>query len=134
MCVVHYGRIVQRRLIQLFVVLSLVTAIGGHWFVLQSVAWVSMTMDFAQTESLGVALSKTFDGQHPCNLCKVVRAGKQAEQKQPLLKVETKLDLLLARNPVLAVAPSRVNWLLPDFSASASLRTHSPPVPPPRAA
>ena len=124
----------QRRLIQLFVALSLVTAIGGHWFVLQSVAWVSMTVDFAQTDSLGVALRKTFDGEHPCKLCKVVRAGKQAEQKQPLLKVDTKLDLLLARSPALAYAPSRVNWLLPDFSASASLRTHSPPVPPPRAA
>jgi hypothetical protein len=91
-------------------------------------------MDFAQTDSIGVALRKTFDGQHPCKLCKVVREGKQAEQKQPLLKAETKLDFLLARSPALVSAPTRVNWLLPDFSASVSLRTHSPPVPPPRAA
>lgn len=134
MRVVHYPHIVHRRLIQLFVVLSLVTAIGGHWFVLQSVAWVSMTMNFAQSDSIGVALRKTFDGQHPCKLCKVVREGKQAEQKQPLLKVETKLDLLLVSSPDLVPAPEHVNWLLPDFSASASMRAHSPPVPPPRAA
>ena len=119
---------VKLRLIQRFVALSLVTAVGGHWFVLQSVAGVSMTMHFAQTDSISVALRKTFDGQRSSKLCKVVRAGRQADHKQTLHKVEARLDLLVACSPSLISTRSRVNWLLPDFSSPASLRALRRPI------
>ena len=33
------------------------------------------------TESFCAALSKTFDGKHPCKLCKLVKEGKKSESK-----------------------------------------------------
>ena len=56
------------------VVFTLVVSTGGHWFALQSVAWVTMAVNFAQTDSFDVALKKTFDGKHPCRICKTVEA------------------------------------------------------------
>lgn len=40
------------------------------------------------------ALSKTFDGQHPCALCKLVRQGRAEERKQGALVPLTRLELL----------------------------------------
>ncbi len=74
------------------VVAMLVLATGGHWAFLQSVAWVRMTMELSQTESLASALQKTFDGQHPCTLCKFVREGVTTEKRQQKQKFETKLE------------------------------------------
>jgi hypothetical protein len=69
------------------VVAALVLTLGGHWAVLQVVAWTGMAVSYSQSDSLSGALSKTFDGKHPCKLCKLVSAGKKAEQKS-----ESKLD------------------------------------------
>jgi hypothetical protein len=115
------------------VVLSLVFAIGGHWAVLQSVAWLSMTVKFAQTDTLSAALRKTFDGLHPCKLCKVVRDGQQSEKKQETLKVETKLDFWLVSHASLLNPPQPFS-VLPSGPDSVQLRSESPPTPPPRAA
>ena len=70
---------------------ALVVATGGHWAVLQSVAWFGMFVNFSQTAPVMVALEKTFDGRHPCKLCKVVQAGQESEKKQEMQKLETKL-------------------------------------------
>lgn len=128
------GHSVRTKFAQCLIALSLIVTIGGHWAVLQSVAWVGMAISFSKDAPLADALVKTFDGQHPCHLCKVVKTGRQTERKQALIKVETKLDLMLDRTPGFISASVHLDWLLPDFSASASARTHSPPVPPPRAA
>jgi hypothetical protein len=82
------------RLSKWSMVLALVLAIGGHWALLQSAAWLGMAVSFSKTESVSVALEKTFDGKHPCPLCKLVKAGKSSERKQDLQKLETKLDFL----------------------------------------
>jgi len=122
---------VRTKIAQLLIVFSLVCAIGGHWAVLQSVAWVGMVMNYAHDSTLSEALQKTFDGRHPCKLCKVVQDGKQSEGNDALLKVETKLDLLL---------PHAASWLnppprfvvLPGPAFPPPSRAESPPTPPPR--
>jgi hypothetical protein len=43
---------------------------------------------------------KTFDDEHPCRICKTVDEGLKSEQKQTTIKVETKLELCLARERV----------------------------------
>lgn len=92
-----------------------------------------MAVRFAQTDPLPEALSKTFDGQHPCSLCKVVAEGRQGEQKLPTLKVETKLDLiLLAGQPGIEPPPPFIVY--PHKAASASARIEPPFLPPPRLA
>jgi len=111
----------------------LALTLGLHWAFLQSVAWVGMFVSFSADSPVGVALVKTFDGKHPCNLCKVVAEGKKAEQQQDTPKLLAKLDLLLVQNSV---------WLCPPEAAPlATVLVHSnpsrldaPPSPPPRAA
>ena len=117
----------------MLVVFSLVVMVGGHWAILQSVAWVGMAFSFAQTASLDVALKKTFDGKNPCSLCKAVDEGKQSERKAGLLKLETKLDLCLAPCAVLLDAPPPVAVAL-GAAETALPRGESPPTPPPRSA
>jgi hypothetical protein len=120
-----------RRLIQFFVVAALIIAVGGHWAVLQSVAWVSMAVTYSQTDSWEVALKKTFSGEKPCKLCLAVKEGKEQEQKQSVLKVETKLDLVCLK-PLAYIHPSLPSILLSIPSDVALPRAEAPPLPPPR--
>jgi hypothetical protein len=66
------------------VVLALVLSTGLHWAALQTVAWTTMLADNLRQQSLTQAVSQTFDGQHPCCLCKAIAAGKQSEKKTEL--------------------------------------------------
>jgi hypothetical protein len=111
----------------------LIVAVGGYWAVLQSVAWVGMAIAYSQEASIGEALKKTFDGQHPCKLCLAVKKGKQAERKHDTLKIQTKLDF---------VCLQLATFLSPDFPSTllffsdefAGARSETPPTPPPRRA
>ena len=120
-----------RRLFQFSIAAALIIAVGGHWAVLQSVAWVSMAVTYSKTDSLEVALKKTFGGQHPCKLCVAVKEGKQEEQKQPVLKIETKLDFVCLQ-AIAYVHPALPFTLLSSSSDVALPRTEAPPAPPPR--
>jgi hypothetical protein len=112
-------------------VIGLVLATGGHWSALQSIAWVGMAIQYSRADGLGTALQKTFDGNHPCNLCKVVQAGRQAEKEQSTIKLQTRLDLFLwadassVRSPVFAHEPT------PQI-VIGFFRSDQPPTPPPR--
>lgn len=113
--------------------LTLAFALGAHWLVLQSVAWVGMVITYSQDAPLMEAISMTFDGAHPCKLCKVVKAGKQAEQKQVLVKLDSKLDLLPAETS--ALLPPLLPFTLQTHpAAGAPTRNEAPPGPPPRLA
>jgi hypothetical protein len=117
----------------LLIVVALITTIGGHWVILQSVAWVSMAITYSQEAPLAEALVKTFDGKHPCQLCEVVKSGKQAEKKQPSLKVETKFEFLPLRTAFFVSAPVVLSAPVADPGAGHG-RSESPPTPPPRLA
>lgn len=113
------------------IVSLLIVAVGAHWTVLQSAAWIGMLASNLSTTSIREAWSKTFDGKHPCKLCKVVHAGKSAEKKQDNQKPQTKLDLLLIGGPSIAF-----RWLREPFQLNPSpqiiTRSDTPPRPPPR--
>ncbi len=113
------------------IVIALVLSTGGQWFALQSMAWLTMAVRFSQTDTLLVSLQKTFDGRHPCRLCKAVQEGRKAEQKPTTLKVDTKLDLWFTRMPaVLPVAPPATHCT--TFVSSPCQPRGAPPSPPPR--
>ncbi len=109
----------------------LTLTVGFHWAALQSAAWIGMTVKYAQNSSLGDALEKTFDGKHPCKLCKFVQEGKQAEKKSNGQFEIKKLAFFTA-------APLFSFYFLPtgksdfDFLSLAFHRGESPPTPPPR--
>ena len=121
------------RLGKWFVVLALVMMIGGHWVLLQSAAWVGMAIQFSRTESVSVALEKTFDGKHPCPLCKIVKAGKASEKKQDILKLETKFDLLTDAGSCELFPPRPIRHFIPSPERVDASRA-APLLPPPRAA
>jgi len=64
-------------------ILAMVSIAGGHWAVLQSVAWAGMVVEYSKTSTLGAAVVKTFSGEAPCHLCKTIEAGKKQESRLP---------------------------------------------------
>lgn len=113
------------------VVVLLVLATGGQWFLLQSLAWVQMTVNYAQTDSFSTALQKTFDGKHPCALCKLVKRGKAAEREHGQTAPQTKFDFHLMTGSCGLVPPRPLRHFTP-LLADAVLRAEAPALPPPR--
>jgi hypothetical protein len=117
---------------RLIVFFAAVQIIGGHWLAIQSVAWVGMIANYARGENLVVAIERTFDGQHPCSLCKVVKIGREQEQKQHVAQVIVKLDAVLATTTALP-APQASDWQYSVFLPVNAARSLAPPTPPPLA-
>src|SRR5947207_12000412 len=118
-------------LLKWLTVVTLTFALGGHWAILQSVAWVTMVAGYSQADPFKEALVKTFDGRHPCPICKFVAQGKKSEQKQETQKLLTKLDFLLAPTRVTIYPPSPAP-LQSSPAGSSDSRSETPPSPPPR--
>ena len=85
------------------------------------------------TNSFGVALQRTFDGKHPCPLCKAIAAGKKSEKKSDTLLSLKKFEAL-SQSVAFDLSPpaSFARVALPK--ALLETLAHAPPKPPPRAA
>jgi hypothetical protein len=111
--------------------------LGGHWLALQSVAWARMLAEFSTTDTFSEAVVKTFDGNHPCQMCLGIREGRHQEQREqqerPLLSSGKAPDLFChvhrtAAPPVPFSAADAVAFVphaAPEF-------LEAPPTPPPR--
>lgn len=113
------------------IIVALAGSIGLHWAFLQSVAWVSMVVTYAQDAPLSTAIAKTFDGQHPCKLCKGIAAGKKSERKAEFPPVVKQLEFVPARVVFIFSAPAEFQ-MRPETAAIFPELAHQPPVPPPR--
>jgi hypothetical protein len=117
--------------------LAVFAMLGGHWLALQSVAWTRMLAEFSMTDTFSKAVVKTFDGNHPCQMCLGIRERRTHEQRQqqerPWLNSTKSPDLLSDVRRVSAPAPPTsaadaiafVPRPAPDF-------LDAPPTPPPR--
>lgn len=112
---------------------ALCLAIGGHWIALQSVAWGTMLVRNAQSASLSEAVAKTFDGTHPCSLCKGIDAAQHSEKKNEAAPTTLKPDLICSLGAII-IAPRARDVKFSALTASASARFQTPPTPPPRRA
>jgi hypothetical protein len=116
--------------------LAIFVMLGGHWAVLQSVAWMRMASVLLRQDRLGTTLVKTFDGKHPCALCLKIREGRQQEsqqQKPPCLAVEKSPALFCDARQVAAPLPPTSAATAPFFWDSFCTDfSDSPPTPPPR--
>jgi hypothetical protein len=119
------------RLPKLLIVLALASSIGLHWAFLQVVAWTGMVISYSQDRPVTEAVSDTFDGQHPCKLCKQIAKGKNAEKKAEYQFESIKVKFAYAPTAFIFSTPP-LFWELPTSHESADLLTHAPPVPPPR--
>lgn len=125
---------VLRRFGRYVVIVALLVTIGCHWAVLQSIAWTTMLVDNLQQTSLTEAVSNTFDGEHPCPMCKHIDEAKKSEKKSDALDLKVKkFEFANALTAFVFTAPKSFH-LLPLLASSPVSRSDTPPVPPPRAA
>lgn len=111
---------------------------GLHWFALQTAAWTGMLTARASNIGLVEAARTTFDGEHPCALCRAVekgRADEQEEQKNmPAPEAFAKIQFLI---PACVQIPPRPALQLDyeqPMAAYGDARLVAPLVPPPRTA
>jgi hypothetical protein len=113
-------------------VLALVLTTGAHWAALQTVAWTAMLANNLCTQSVTEAVSETFDGAHPCPLCKAIAAAKKSEKNSEAVAPVLKMEFPAAPEKLVLVAPAQFQ-VLPLANAFAEAVFLKPPLPPPRA-
>jgi len=114
-------------------VLALACSIGLHWAFFQSLAWTSMLADNLRHDSLAQAVTHTFDGQHPCPICKAIAAGKKSEKKSESAPYFKTLEFPPAPEDFALTVPARFG-LPARTDVGAESLSETPPTPPPRAA
>jgi len=119
------------RLPKLFIALALASSIGLHWAFLQVVAWTGMVISYSQDRPVTEAVSDTFDGHHPCKLCKQIAKGKRSERKSDFQFELGKVKFAYAPAVFIFSAPP-VLWEVGEREGSAASLTRAPPAPPPR--
>jgi hypothetical protein len=119
------------RLPKLLIALALAGSIGLHWAFLQAVAWTGMIVSYSQAAPLSEAMQKTFDGRHPCKLCRQIAKEKQSEKKSEYKFEAAKLEFRYAPTTFIFHAPS--SFCEHAFGNEAADRLADPPgTPPPR--
>ena len=107
---------------------------GGHWAVLQSVAYTWMLVAFAQQDSLCTAVRKAFDERYACPLCPKIRDGYNKQHNTPPSLSEVHPPEFLAQTTESAFFLPKIAT---DFAFISSRHidfSNAPPKPPPRAA
>jgi len=112
-------------------IIALLGATGGHWAMLQSVAWARMLADNVKTDSFEEAITKTFDGKHPCALCLQIAQGRKSEKKPDAQLEFRKLEFPPQSSAFIFNSPTDFR-LAGAFNALGPVLTQRPPVPPPR--
>ena len=112
---------------------ALACSVGLHWAVLQSFAWSTMLASNLTRASLSVALQRTFDGKHPCALCKVVAEGRKSEKKSNPEFSLKKIDGIAHSAAVTVPQPASFPLAIGPATHLTSV-LYRPPVPPPRSA
>ena len=119
----------------LSIAVALFSLCGGHWALLQSVAWGRMLQNYSSQDSFSLAVEKTFNGKHPCSLCKKIEQAKQHEKKNNFVNETFKKKEGILEKPFsfLKIFPK-------SFSYACKSRLHAEPqaieplLPPPRIA
>src|SRR5437868_8418811 len=114
-------------------ILALCLAIGLHWAALQSVAWTAMLIEYSKHATLRQALTQTFDGDHPCAMCKGINAAQHSPQKQHAPSPPVSKPDLICTTRTFDFIRSFAHFRFAQGGAVFSKRGESPPVPPPRA-
>ena len=101
----------RRLIMTMMMAVALFMVAGGHWAMLQSVAWAGMVKDFSRTGSLTEAVSKTFDGKHPCAMCKKIASAKAHEEKAPAsVKVDKKSEVFVKASGAVLPEPASQSY------------------------
>ena len=116
---------------KILVIVALVLTTGLHWAALQTVAWSAMLASHLRSQSMTESMVQTFDGLHPCCLCKAIAAAKQAEKKDAATAPVLKFEFPIYGETVIPTPPARFAQMQSGNSFAAFLSS-KPPLPPPR--
>jgi len=116
---------------QCVIAFTLCASIGGHWLGLQSIAWATMVVKYSQHCSFAQAIAQTFDGEHPCDLCKHISKARSSEKKQDSQSSVAKMDLICTIRRVVLLPPF-APFDYPQLISSSTCGSREPPSPPPR--
>lgn len=110
---------------------------GAQWLVLQGAALAGMTVVYSARTGVAEGLRETFDGKHPCCMCKAIKKAKEdesAQSKSPAAPIKEAVRLvgIACTATALLLPPAPRHGARVDFSSSPEARTERPPVPPPR--
>ena len=120
-----------RKIGNVLMIVAVLMATGTHWMVLQSIAWTGMLAENLHKSSLQEAIVCTFDGKHPCCLCKRIAKEKESEKKSDLQVEVKKLEFPYSKFEFVFCPPSEFREVR-EMDEIALQLTHAPPVPPPR--
>ena len=130
---------IRHRICGLLFCVSLFSSVGGQWAILQSAAWTSMLWNYTHSaprltpQAIKQAATKTFDGNHPCQFCKMISKAKSQEKPKAAL-VAFKMNPFIRPNRVhtpILLPEEGTHWSLAPKIGSPILRT-SPPTKPPQ--
>jgi hypothetical protein len=111
--------------------MALASSIGLHWAFFQTLAWAQMVISYSHNAPLTEALEKTFDGKHPCKLCKNIAESKQSEKKADSDLDSKKFEFSFVASAFIFSAPVFLDDARPANLFAPAL-AETPPVPPPR--
>jgi hypothetical protein len=121
----------MRRLTHVIVLAAFVFSLGGHWYLLQGLAWANMIREYSQAVPLSQAVGMTFSGQYPCSICKAIADHKSSDLQKAFTLDTTEKKFPLPTKLVM-FRPAASPILYPDLVSLLQLRSEAPPTPPPR--
>ncbi|HTW93928.1 MAG TPA: hypothetical protein VMD30_03975 [Tepidisphaeraceae bacterium] len=116
----------------IFLILLAIIITASPWDIMQSVAWASMLVNDFRTQSILQSVEHTFDGRHPCPLCRAIAASRKSGKHSEFVAGQTRLEFLPSPAIVVIVTPERSEHVFAVIQVVDSL-SRKPAVPPPRA-
>ena len=106
---------------------------GGHWALLQTIAWAQMVRDFSKSVPIAEAIVRTLSGEYPCGMCTRIGAERQKEEKLPaVVKVKKNAEICPFSAREILSEPEGREYTYPKLRAFALIeRSEAPPVPVP---
>jgi len=106
---------------------------GGHWAVLQAVAWAQMLRDYSKSAPIAEAIAKTFSGDYPCGMCTKITEERQKEERAPAaVNFDQKAEVFLVLAPDILKKPESKDFSYLNSGEIAPVeRSEAPPVPVP---
>jgi hypothetical protein len=121
----------MRRAVEILLALVFLCASNAHLPILQVVAWAGMLVKYSQNRTLAEAAAMTFDGEHPCPMCKAIK--KQQEQAPSLQDLNlVSRPIYFLQLPIPWIQQLLVFYRIRDVSCVASMTDNLPERMPPR--
>jgi hypothetical protein len=92
--------------------LMMVVLVCGNAAMVQAVAWASMLLDRVQRMDVAAAVTSTFDGSAPCEMCRAADAFRDERTPSAPADAVKQLKHVDAQPPTRTVEPGCAGWMM----------------------